>query len=249
MAEPAVAPVELEKAVITAPDEPKVAPPVTSAEVTVGGVKYTVTPELAKSLQEAEDVHIKERQALEDRTPVAPPPAVVVEPVATELGYTKIGDRIFEDPDGVMNQFKNEVIADVSKMYNDAEAEKKKTLDGQLVVDNFYDEFFKENKELKKHEPLVKTIMNTNWQKWGHLSEKQMQERLAKEAQDIIMPNMVKEPTPELGVVLESGGQVVEGTPPAKKDDGEGYTSMSQVIRSRQKARKEAGEFVTPPKK
>jgi hypothetical protein len=227
-----------------------IAPPDDSAVIEVGGQKYNVTKEMADAMQ-AEQKRVKQEmedykaklQSSQIQQPQQynqPPQEVKQETPET----VKVGDRIFEDPDGVLADFKKSIINDVTKMYQDDKNKQAQTKQEENLLKEFYSEFYKENKELKDDKPLVETILQANWQKWGHLSVDQVKERLADAARDTIIRHRGSKGTPKEEVVLEGGSQPVNqgAQPEPKATPDDGPQSLTDVLKSRAKARRQANK-------
>jgi hypothetical protein len=229
--------------------QPKQQQQPSAAEITVNGVKYSVTPELAKAIREEQDALDAEKQRLQSvytqqNQPVAPPSQS--DSSMMEKGYKTVGDRIFEDPDAVLQEFEARIEKKLENKYMEAEAQKEHARKQQEGLDKFYSDFQKANKDLKDDMPLVKAVLQANFDKWAHLTPEKVADRLADAARETILRHTKREQTPDLGVVFEDGGQPTGSPEPAKKADDDGPKSLSDVIKLRRKARAEGANFKTP---
>jgi hypothetical protein len=216
-------------------------------EVEIAGVKYSVAPEMAEAMQKEQGLMQQQLEAakqtaeaykLKAQQPIAP--AEPKDPA--EPANTNYGDRIFEDPDGVIN----DLTRGFEKIIDDKLNERDVRAQQAAGLEQFYGSFFETNPELKPHEKLVRTILQSNYGEWQHYTVDQVSEKLATESRDTIMPNMGQKQTPDSGIVVESGGHppapIAE---PAPKDDGK-PTSLSDTIKRRQQARRDQSRMKTP---
>ena len=210
--------------------------------VEIRGVKYTVTPEMAKALREEEKARQDEIAALK-KAPEPPKPANNGAPPAR----VKFGDKIFEDPDGVLEEYGKELKKEVTEtLRKEYQADKDRERAAQLLS-SFYDEFFKENKELAEDRPYVELIFERNYANWNQKASgdlQQLKKMLAEEATKIILKHEREKPKGKENedLVLEGGGElnIFHIEPPEKpkaKDDGP--QSLSQVIKARRAARQQ----------
>ena len=246
--EPAAAPTDLNDLVIEpsgenpnpAP-EPAPEPAPTTREIEIGGQKYTVSPEMADALLAQEAQRKREHEELLARINQTrqPEPAPAEPAVTTE----NIEDLIFTDPQKVIDNLK----AELRDEYQKDKLEQEKIAQQKTQLDQFYDDFYKTNPELASNKKLVETVLKMNYNDWQHLSVEQVAEKLANEARDTIMPHMERNPTPDSGIVLESGGQnPVPAAEPVSQPDDNDVKSLSDVIKRRAKARREKTGLQTP---
>lgn len=199
-----------------------------AVEVTVGGVKYIVTPELAKSL-EADRANQPVVEKVVEK---------IVERPAQQNNVVKIGDRLFENPDQVFQEFEGKLKNDMRYEYQKIKAEEQAAEQATKSLADFYTSFFNENKELSQDRDLVELIFERNYNDWNQDAKgdlTQLKKKLAERATTTILRTVKPNETPKSQVVLESGnGQIFgmpEVEPPVKAD------SMTEILRKRREAR------------
>jgi len=211
--------------------------------IEINGMKYVVTPELAKSLKEQEEKRQKEIEEEKERLQYTPknydPPKETPKP--EEDQEFKAGDRLFEDPDGTLSAYEKKIKDDMRKEYQAEREKERQEAESQRLLEEFYQDFFKENPELKDNRELVELIFEKKYATWNQQYPgdlKKFKELLANEASGIILKNVKAEPneTPESQTVLEGGGQSV--STPAPKEEEEKPNSLSGVLRQRREARR-----------
>jgi hypothetical protein len=217
----------------------------TTEKVVIGGVAYIVTPEMAKALKEQE----AEKQAEIDKLKSTPPPKApepVTQHVTPPTTPEKYGDKIFENPDEVLDTFgrriKEEVTQELSSKY-EAELQRR---DQAQALSNFYTDFFKKHNELASDREFVEMIFERNYATWDAQTKgdlEAMKKLLADKATGIILKNVSRLPNErsEAETVLEGGGEFLQdGSPFIEKQDkkDEESHSLTSVLKSRKAARR-----------
>ena len=217
--------------------------------VTIGGVAYTVTPEMKASLEAEQRRNQEEMEALRSRQqlPQNPPPEQPKQPEQPAISpFADVGDRLFSEPEKVLEELykkaRDDSLSEAQRMYNAAEAAKLQKEEGDRLLSNFYNDFFSKHKEFAEDRELVELIFEKNFKNWS-TSYPQQQEKwkdlLAEASGKTILRHTGKNPSQKQGVVLESGGQPVEGMPPKPSEENVSYSAV-EILKQRQAARKQA---------
>jgi hypothetical protein len=210
----------------------------TTERVEVNGVAYYVTAELAEGLKAQEKARLDELSKVRQ-----PAPAPVAQPVTPTAKPKKYGDKIWEDPDAVLDELSEDILdraeERMTKKYDAAKAVE--TADKNLK--DFYSQFFTENKDLNEDRRYVETIFQTNYQDWNQEAQgdfTQLKKKLANESRDIILKRVKTqhEEKENTEVVLEGGGLGILNIEAPTKKPTEEVSSISDVIRQKQAARR-----------
>jgi hypothetical protein len=217
-------------------------------EVEAGGKKFMVTPEVATAMKQEKEAIKTDyekrmeklaQQQLQHQQPQQKQP---------EPQRVKLGERLFEDPDGALEDFRKTIKEEIRSEYLAERQAEKQRQQQETGLKEFYNDFFKENKELKDDRELVETILMSNFNRWANLTPDEVKKRLAEKAQETILRHTKANLTPESGLVLESGGGTPAPRMPERKPDADedGPKSLSQVIKLRRKARNDMTGLKTP---
>ena len=214
--------------------EPIVNQKPTSVEVNVGGVKYIVTPELAKSLEKDNS----DRQAAIEAAKRQQAPQIQRETTQQPANVVKIGDRLFENPDQVFGEFEGKIKQDIRNEYQKMRDEEKANEQATKSLAEFYSGFFNENKELAQDRDLVELIFERNYNSWnqevnGDLNG--LKKKLAERATTTILRSVKPNETPKQQQVFESGNSQIFGQPEVAPSEKSG--SMTEILRARREAR------------
>ena len=213
-------------------------------EVEIGGVKYLVTPQLAESMKAEQKKHEEALEAAKKPIDSPPEPPPVREPVTVnDDGELEVGDRLFQEPDKVLKEQEQRIM---KKMRQEYEQEEAPIEEAEKLLNQFYTDFFNENKELQEDRELVEMLFERNYGKWnqeakGDLSV--LKKKLAEKSQETILRGVRRNQTPESheqsdSVILEGGG-----TQPQKQlapEPTEENSSLTAVIKNKHKRRQEA---------
>lgn len=252
MPEPAVAPVDINDLTITAKNPPVPDPspdlePASNVEVVVNGVKYIVTPEMAKDMKSAEEKASRDKTLLEQQILSKPPEAAPAAEPTTQpdnlQAKADIGDRIFSEPDKVLQELEDRVESKLRTEYQKNEATKAQTQNYQVMLDEFYKGFFSDNKELGDDRGLVELIFEKNYANWIALYPRQpdkWKELLAEQSQEVILRNVKRNQNQGTNpaLVLESGGQAPMGVPQAASKDEKPVT-LTSIIKDISRAKRD----------
>jgi hypothetical protein len=211
----------------------------TTERVEVNGVAYYVTPELAEGFKQQEKSRVDEIAHLKSRQ-AEPAPVVRQETEAPKA--PKYGDSIFEDPDGTLDKFGNDLTNKIrAELRKEYEAEKA-TENANANLKNFYVDFFSENKDLSQDRSYVELIFERNYAKWNTEAKgdlQQLKKKLANESRDIILKRVKAQHEEKEEVVLEGGGLSLPNIRPVGENPQTKESStLTDVIKKRQAARK-----------
>jgi len=247
MPEPAVAPVDIDNLTIQADSQPDTvttsdSTPPADAEVVVNGIKYIVTPEMAKDMKAEQEKAQKDKAILQQQILAKPPIDPPVTAPVVEIADNGIGDRIFTEPDKVLGELEQRIEKKLRTEYERNEAQKTQTQKNQVMLDEFYKVFFSANKELVEDRGLVELIFEKNFSNWAALHPRQpdkWKELLAEQSQKTILRNVKRNSNDvtKQSLVLESGGQASIGVTKVDSKDEKPVT-LTSVIKARSRARR-----------
>ncbi len=231
--------------------------------VTIGGVKYSVTKQMAEKIEEERKANEKKEQetsrklqeleaSVEKIAAQTSPPQQ--EQQHTGLDYKKVAERFWENPEDAFKEVHDHAVKTVEDKYAKLKKEEKEAEDADKALQQFYDDFYKKNKQFVGEEDLVEGVLSANYTKWKGLSREKVMEELEKSVTAIILRHSKgkakgsEEEEENAGHDFLVEGQSLEqpeGGARGKKDDedddkGKKPKSLSQALKARKAARKKA---------
>ena len=210
-------------------------------EVDINGIKYLVTPEMARAMKSEKEanarlVRQREEEIQRQQQIIMQKQEAKQEQQPVESESTPLADRLFVEPDKVLAELESSIEQRLTKKYEQAEEQKLRAQSEAEILRKFYAEFFSKNPHLKDDEQLVKMVLQTNYHKWTSLDEQALMEELEKETTSTIIRHSKKEASDD--VIVEG---VTNVTPfnrePVKEEKTE---SLSSIMKKRAESRRKA---------
>lgn len=200
--------------------------------IDIGGTEYQVNKDAAEAYQverTASDSAIQDLRGQMARAATAPEPVAPVIPETPDYSTT-----LFEDPNAVIAQLKEEIRSDVvnevTSAYNADQGQK-----------NFWDEFYETNADLQSTDILVKGVMQANWNTLAPLPTSQAGTKLAELARREILKITKAAKTPSRGdrsTTIEGASTPAAADAPA--NTGDQPVSLTDILKSRKAKRRAA---------
>lgn len=139
--------------------------------VRIGGVEYTVPPDLADALEQREKEFqrkLSEQAAeLQDRW-LRASQAQLQEPQKEQDPLEGVDSLLFENPKEAVKRLRDSIVSQVSSMYQADQGRRQ-----------FWTDFYADYPELRKHQTLVDAVLNRHLQEWSSIPANQAKQLLA----------------------------------------------------------------------
>lgn len=213
------------------PDKPESAPVTPQAqEYTIGGRKFSVDPELARSLEQRESDF---NRKLNENSRELGELRKLVQPARQEPPVKGYDTLLFENPTEAVNRLKSEITAEVTSLYQQDKAQT-----------DFWNGFYSKNQDLDRQDDdmLVRGVLQQNWNSLHALPPQEAAERLANLTRRQILRYSQKAkledestPNPATRTFVEPASH--PSPRPAPRAVDEGPATLTDVIKARRAAR------------
>lgn len=219
-----------------------------SVEIEVGGEKIVVNQDIAKAFQLQNQQHEQELKKLEERfgqqinewqTNVQS--QLSAQTLPKETPQTPEETDFWSDPDKFLDKKLSAYKSEIESRLE----ERDRKLNSQMTEEKLWDDFYRENKELKREKDhfLVTAILQRDQQELQKLAKtdlKKAMNELAQRTQSFIVDNFGKKDTKKEEVILESPQASPEAmfNQPPSEEKVEG--TLHDIIRQRHRDRRKS---------
>lgn len=205
-------------------------------EVSVGGSKFMVTPQMAQSINQEQSQRQNEVSRIlqeQNRKFDELKTTFIARPEQKKEEGQKVD--FWSDPDKYFEKLNSDFDRRVEEKVNAVKSELTNQYQTEQSTKQFWDSFYKSNDDLKNDDFIVKAVMARDWNELKDLKTSDAQKEIAERTRQQILGYM--KPNESKGVQLE--GSSLPRTKKAEAKE-EKVTTISDQLRARAQARRKA---------
>lgn len=203
-------------------------------EIEVDGKTYIVDKNTSEQIKKQEEMINKQNQTIANLTLQVEkkhPEQITAQP-DQKVDWEGL---IFSNPEQAVELIEKNILKKVDERDSNIKTELETKYEREQAEKKYWNEFYKDNKDLKDADFVVKAIFQQHWNELGPMTPNQASKRLAELSREAILKLV---PSNDSKSVQVEGG-ATPSTKPSRTPEGEKIVTMGQIIRNRNKARRE----------
>jgi len=216
--------------------------PEQTAEITIGGKKFVVNQQMAEAIRSEQDnfqgSNIQFQRELKERLDRLE--GQLSKPAAKPADTTDDKVDFWENPERYFKALQDNIDKRIEERVSGVRDELTSSYQQEKKLEQFWIDFYKENKDLKDDDFIVKSVLQRDYAELSTIPLDQAQQKLAARSRDVLLKyTKAESPKPEDKVVVE-GGPAAASKKPASGTDEPKILSLTDIVKQRREAKRKA---------